>query len=254
MIDAIVIGGGPNGLSAAIELANAGKSVWLYEANPTVGGSARSAELTLPGFVHDICSAVHPLAAGSPCFSRLPLDRYGLQYVYPPAALAHPFEDGSAILLTKSIEQTSVLFGSDRQSYKKLISPIAENWSELSADVLGPPRFPKHPLRAARFGWYAVKPAKTLASTVFKNDKSRAVFAGLAAHSCLALEQYGTSAFGLILAALATRLDGPSRRADRRVLATRWQHISRVSVARFSSIIVLQRSMNFRQPKRSCAT
>ena len=209
MIDAIVIGGGPNGLSAAIELANAGKSVWLYEANPTVGGSARSAELTLPGFVHDICSAVHPLAAGSPCFSRLPLDSYGLQYVYPPAALAHPFEDGSAILLTKSIEQTSAFFGSDRQPYKKLISPIAENWSELSADVLGPPRFPKHPLRAARFAWYAVKPAKALASTIFKNDKSRAVFAGLAAHSCLALEQYGTSAFGLILAALAHAIGWP---------------------------------------------
>lgn len=209
MIDAIVIGGGPNGLSAAIELASAGKSVWLYEANPTVGGSARSAELTLPEFVHDICSAVHPLAAGSPCFSRLPLDRYGLRYVYPPAALAHPFEDGSAILLTKSIEQTSAFFGSDRQSYKKLISPIAENWSELSADVLGPPRLPKHALRAARFGWYAIKPAKALASTIFKNDKSRAVFAGLAAHSCLALEQNGTSAFGLILAALAHAIGWP---------------------------------------------
>jgi phytoene dehydrogenase-like protein len=123
--------------------------------------------------------------------------------------LAHPFEDGSAILLTKSIEETSAVFGSDRQSYKNLISPFADNWAELSADVVGPPRFPKHPLRAARFGWYAVKPAKALASAIFKNDKSRAVFAGLAAHSCLALEQNGTSAFGLVLAALAHAIGWP---------------------------------------------
>src|SRR5215471_3586195 len=161
MIDAIVIGAGPNGLSAAIELAEAGKSVWLYEANPTVGGSARSAELTLPGFVHDICSAVHPLAAVSPCFSRMPLDKYGLRFLYPAAALAHPFEDGSAILLTGSIEETGALFGRDRHAYKKLMLPITQGWSELSADVLGPPRFPKHPLRTARFGWYAIKPART---------------------------------------------------------------------------------------------
>jgi len=208
MIDAIVIGAGPNGLMAAIELATAGKSVRLYEANHTIGCSARSAELTLPGFVHDICSAVHPLAAGSPCFSRLPLERYGLQYIYPPAAVAHPFEDGSAIVLTKSIEDTSASFGKDRQAYKKFISPIVEGWSELTADVLGPPRFPRHFL-TARFGWHAIKPAKSLATSTFQNDKSRALFAGLAAHSCLALDQMGTSGFALMLAGMAHSVGWP---------------------------------------------
>ena len=207
--DAIVIGGGPNGLMAAIELASAGKSVRLFEANPEIGGSARSAELTLPGFVHDICSAVHPMAAGSPCFARLSLGRYGLRYVYPPAALAHPFEDGSAIVLTKSVEETGAFFEKDCQAYKDLMAPIAEGWSELAVDVLGPPRFPRHPLRTARFGWHALKPAKNLATDIFRSDKGRAVFAGLAAHSCLAMEQRGTSAFGLILAGLAHAIGWP---------------------------------------------
>src|SRR5262245_54347058 len=138
ILDAIVIGGGPNGLMAAIELASAGKSVRLYEANPKIGGSARSSELTLPGFVHDICSAVHPMAAGSPCFALLSLDRYGLHYVHPTAALAHPFEDGSAIVLTKSIEETSAFFERDCQAYRDLIAPVAEHWSELAVDVLRP--------------------------------------------------------------------------------------------------------------------
>ena len=210
--DAIVIGGGPNGLMAAIELASAGKSVRLYEANPTIGGSARSAGLTLPGFVHDICSAVHPMAAGSPCFARLSLDRYGLRFVYPPAALAHPFEDGSAIILTKSVDESSALFGRDSQAYKNLISPVAEHWPELSEDVLRPPRFPKHFLQTARFGWHAIKPASDLGRAVFGNDKSRAVFAGLAAHSGLAMEQKGTAAFGLILAGLAHAVGWPVAR------------------------------------------
>ncbi|HKA18612.1 MAG TPA: NAD(P)/FAD-dependent oxidoreductase [Blastocatellia bacterium] len=207
--DAIVIGAGPNGLMAAIELASAGKSVRIYEANPTIGGSARSAELTLPGFVHDICSAVHPMAASSTCFARLPLDRYGLRYVYPPAALAHPFEDGSAIVLTKSIEETGTSFENDCQAYKELIAPVAEHWSELAVDVLGPPRFPRHPLRTARFGWSALKPAKSLASAIFRSDRARAVFLGLAAHSGLAMDQQGTSAFGLILAGLAHAIGWP---------------------------------------------
>jgi phytoene dehydrogenase-like protein len=149
------------------------------------------------------------LAAGSPCFSTLPLDRYGLRYVYPPAAVAHPFEDGSAIVLTKSIDETSGFFEKDCQAYKNLILPVAENWSKLATDVLGPPRFPRYLLKTARFGWYAIKPAKGLAAAVFRSDKSRAVFAGLAAHSCLALEQKGSAAFGLILAGMAHAIGWP---------------------------------------------
>src|SRR5215510_828738 len=136
--DAIVVGAGPNGLAAAIELARRGKRVCIYEANDTVGGSACSAALTLPGFVHDICSAVHPLVVGSPFFKTLSLAKYGLEFIFPPAAVAHPFDDGSAILLHRSIEQTSQQLGVDVRSYQRLLTPLIQDWEILAPELLGP--------------------------------------------------------------------------------------------------------------------
>ena len=202
-MDAIVIGAGPNGLAAAIELARSGKSVQIYEANPTVGGGARSAELTLPGFTHDICSAVHPLALGSPFFSTLPLDKHGLEFIHSPIALAHPFDDGTAAVLDRSLETTSQKLGRDRSAYRDLMTPFVSRWHDLSNDLLGPPRLPRHPLLTARFGIRAIRSAKSFAESTFQEDKTRALFAGLAAHSFLALDQLATSAFGLVLGLLA---------------------------------------------------
>jgi len=207
--DAIIVGSGPNGLAAAIELARAGKSVCIYEANNTIGGAASSGELTLPGFIHDLCSAVHPLAASSPFFTTVPLEQHGLEFIYPPASLAHPFDDGSALLLERSIELTSAGLGEDRRSYQKLFAPLVTHWNQFAVELLGPPRFPKFPFRAARFGWYAIRSANRLANSLFRRDKTRAVFAGLAAHSCLSLEQAGSAAFGLVLATMAHAIGWP---------------------------------------------
>lgn len=202
-MDAIIVGAGPNGLSAAIELARSGKSVRIYEANHTIGGGARSAELTLPGFTHDICSAVHPLALGSPFFATLPLHEYGLEFIHSPIALAHPFDDGTAAILDRSIETTSERLGRDRSSYRNLMRPFVERWHELAGDLLGPPRFPRHTLITARFGIHAIRSAKAFAVSTFDEDKTRALFAGLAAHSFLSLDRLATCAFGLVLGLLA---------------------------------------------------
>jgi phytoene dehydrogenase-like protein len=202
-VDAIVIGAGPNGLAAAIELARAGLKVRIYEANQTIGGGARSGELTLPGFTHDLCSAVHPLAAVSPYFSQLPLQKYGLEFIQPPKALAHPFDDGTAAILDRSIETTAETLGRDRSVYSGLMQPFVEGWNDLADDLLGPPRFPRHPLTTVRFGIRAIRSAKGFAESTFQEDETRALFAGLAAHSFLALDRLATSAFGLVLAVLA---------------------------------------------------
>ncbi len=202
-MDAIIIGSGPNGLAAAIELARAGLKVRVYEANPTIGGGARSGELTLPGFMHDLCSAVHPLAAGSPYFSKLPLQQYGLEFIRSPIALAHPFDDGSAAILDPSLETTSTSLGPDGTAYGNLMKPFVEHWESLANDLLGPPRFPRRPLTAMRFGMNALRSAKELAESKFRDDKTRALFAGLAAHSFLSLDRFATSAFGLVLGILA---------------------------------------------------
>ena len=202
-MDAIVIGSGPNGLAAAIELARAGLKVRVYEANQTIGGGARSGELTLPGFTHDLCSAVHPLAAGSPYFSKLPLSEYGSEFIEPPHALAHPFDDGTAAILDRSLEITSERLGRDRRTYQQLMTPFVEHWNTLAEDLLGPPRFPRHPFTAALFGIHAIRSAKGFAESKFHEDKTRALFAGLAAHSFLSLDRMATAAFGLVLGVLA---------------------------------------------------
>jgi phytoene dehydrogenase-like protein len=201
--DVTVIGAGPNGLAAAIELARAGWSVCVIEANDSIGGGARSEELTLPGFIHDVCSAVHPLAAASPFFLRLPLKDYGLEFLEPPIALAHPFDDGSAAVLYRSLQTTTESLGRDGSTYNKLIGPLVDAWTEISQDLLAPIRLPKHPWRMARFGFYGMQSIQYLTKTKFKEEHTRALFAGLAAHSFLSLNQATTSAFALMLATTA---------------------------------------------------
>jgi phytoene dehydrogenase-like protein len=217
--DAIVIGAGPNGLAAAIELSRAGYSVRVYEASDTVGGGVRSAELTLSGFVHDICSAVHPLALGSPFFSKLPLTDYGLEFINPPAAMAHPFDDGTAALLHPSVKLTADGLGRDAQAYRNLIRPLVESWDQLAEDLLSPPGIPRHPLKLARFGFYGIRSAKGVSKSLFTEDKTRAFFAGLAAHSFLSLDMLASSAFGLVMATIGHVFGWPITRGGSQKIA-----------------------------------
>ena len=199
--DAVVIGSGPNGLSAAIELARNGRSVTVYEANDTIGGGCRSSELTIPGFVHDLCSAFHPLGAASPFFRELDLSRDGLEWIEPPVALAHPLDDGTAVLLERSIDATAANLGSDARAYRRLVAPLVPQWSDLAADALGPlVRIPRHPFVMARLGLPGVLPARLLASIAFSGARARALFAGLAAHAVLPLDAPLTASFGLMFA------------------------------------------------------
>ncbi|MGA3212663.1 MAG: NAD(P)/FAD-dependent oxidoreductase [Terriglobales bacterium] len=201
--NAVVVGSGPNGLAAATALAQAGIALMVLEAESTIGGGARSAELTLPGFTHDICSAVHPFAIASPFFRTLPLREYGLEWVHPLSPLAHPLDDGSVVMLERSMETTASGLGEDALAYKRLLGPLLEDWDGLVGDVFAPPHWPRHPLRLAGFGMKAIRSAYGFASSYFRGDRARALFAGLAAHSILPLENAGTAAFGLILAGAA---------------------------------------------------
>ena len=217
--DALVIGAGPNGLAAAIEIARAGRRVRLYEGNSTVGGGTRSAELTLPGFIHDVCSTVHPLGAGSPFFSQLPLQKHGLEYVYPPSELAHPFDDGTALVIDRSLDVTAQRLGNDGAAYRRVFSPLVDAWDGLAVDLLGPLGVPRHPFAMARFGLNAIRSAKGFAEAKFQDDKTRALFAGMAAHSFLSLDWPGTTAFGLVLGALAHAVGWPVARGGSQSIA-----------------------------------
>ncbi len=202
--DAIVVGSGPNGLAAAITLARAGRSVLVLEANHTIGGGTRSEEWTLPGFIHDTCSTVQALAVVSPFLRTLPLSDFGVELVYPPAALAHPFDDGTAAILERSIDATCETLGRDGAAYRRLIQPLVKNSDKLYGDLLGPlPLPPQHPLVFVRFGLPALLPARSLAEFAFSGERARALFAGVAAHSMLPLENLATAAFGLTLAVAA---------------------------------------------------
>ena len=198
--DVVIVGSGPNGLAAAIRLARAGCSVLVCEANATVGGGARSAELTLPGFVHDVCSAVHPLAAGSPFFETLPLERFGLEWIQPEIPLAHPLDDGFAACLHRDVDVTAEQLRGDSSAYRRLMMPLARNWEKLANEFLQPMlHWPRHPIALARFGIPALCPATLLSKILFKHEPARALFGGIAAHSFLPLESIASSAFGLVL-------------------------------------------------------
>jgi len=210
--DAVVVGSGPNGLAAAITLAQAGRSVVVYEAEATPGGGARSAELTLPGYVHDTCSAVYPLALGSPFFRTLPLAQHGLQWIHPAAPLAHPLDDGTAVVVERSIDATAANLGTDGDAYRRLMNYFCSRWEGLDVDLLGPPRLPRHPLLLARFGLHGIRPAGSFAHSYFNSVRARALFAGLAAHSMLPLEALGSAAFGLVLGIAAHAVGWPVAR------------------------------------------
>ncbi|MFK7898158.1 MAG: phytoene desaturase family protein [Myxococcota bacterium] len=196
--DAIVIGSGPNGLAAAIELARAGADVLVVEAEDEIGGGTRSAELTLPGFNHDICSAVHPMGILSPFYTQLPLEEHGLEWICPPASVAHPLDDGSAVMLYKSVEQTMAELGADGANYRRLVGPFVESAQSLLADVMAPLRIPQNPIQMANFGLRAAFSANRLARILFRDERARALLAGCAGHAVLPLTQPLTAALGVL--------------------------------------------------------
>jgi phytoene dehydrogenase-like protein len=217
--DAVVIGAGPNGLAAAIVLAQAGCSVVVLEAENEIGGGARSAELTLPGFFHDLCSAVHPLAAASPFFRELPLADFGLEWIQPPIPAAHPLDDGSAAVLERSLDATAAGLGRDAQAYGDLFAPITRNWERLLTDFLAPPHLPAHPLAMLTFGARALRSARGVADKHFRDVKARALFAGLAAHAMLPLEYSLTAGFALVLGAAGHAVGWPIPRGGAQKIA-----------------------------------
>jgi len=227
--DAIVIGSGPNGFAAAIELARAGASVRILEGRDEVGGGMRTAELTLPGFAHDVCSGCHPMAVLSPWFRTLPLDRHGLSWARPPASVAHPLDEEPAVLLRRSLHETADGLGDDARAYVKLLRPCLSDPHGLLADLLAPLRIPKHPVRMARFGLLGLLPATTALRARFRGRRAKAVLAGCAAHSILPLERPLTAAVAMIFALTAHVEDWPvaagGSRAIGRALASYFQEL-----------------------------
>jgi phytoene dehydrogenase-like protein len=197
--DAVVVGSGPNGLAAAITLAREGLSVLVLEAQPTPGGGVRSAELTRPGFTHDVGAAVFAFVPASPLFRGLPLAAHGLELIQPPTPLAHPLDDGTAVLLERSVAETCETLGPDARAYRRLVNPLVHDADSLFADLLGPIRVPSHPAAVLRFAWRAAGSIWGLAGRWFEGERGPALLAGLAAHANLPLEKWPTAAIGLML-------------------------------------------------------
>jgi phytoene dehydrogenase-like protein len=219
-LKASVVGAGPNGLAAAIVLAQAGLRVDVFEAQATPGGAVRSMELTLPGFVHDFGSAVYPMGAGSPFFSSLPLAKHGLEWIRSPAPLAHPLDDGTAVILEHDLESAAARLGPDGNAWRMLLQPFVEHWPEFAPEVLRPVlAIPKHLFLMARFGMSALLSAKAIARR-FQSDHTRALFAGLAAHSFLALDEPLSGAFGMLMAIPAHAVGWPIARGGAQSLTT----------------------------------
>lgn len=218
--DAIVVGAGPNGLAAAIELARAGVSVQVIEANATIGGGARTEELTLPGFHHDVCSAIHPMAIVSQFFRTLPLAQHGLVWLESPLAIAHPLEDGSAAVLELSVDKTAETLGSDAKAYRSLMAPLVRNSSKLFSEVMRPVRLiPRHPFVMARFGFEALRPAEWVARR-FKTEAARTLFLGCSAHSFVPLDWFGSASFGIVLALAGHTTGWPCAKGGSQAIST----------------------------------
>jgi phytoene dehydrogenase-like protein len=217
--DAVVVGSGPNGLAAAIHLARNGRSVTVYEANRDIGGGARTAELTLPGFHHDVCSAFHPMAVASPFFRTLPLAEHGLKWIEPDAELAHPLDDGTAVLMLRSIDDTARALGDDAAAYRSLMSPFARSWSDLYDEVLRPiVHIPRHPFLLARFGLTAIRSARAMVRR-FRGARAPALLAGIAAHSFLPLEHPLSASSALLLGSAGHAVGWPVARSGSGAIA-----------------------------------
>jgi len=216
--DAVVVGAGPNGLAAAIVLAQAGRSVLLIEGQANIGGGCRTAELTLPGYRHDVCSAIHPMTVASPFFRTLPLHEYGLTWIEPSAALAHPLDDGTAGVLETSLDATAASLGVDGPAYQSLMGPLLRDHDLLLPALLGPLRWPEHPASLVRFGLRGLRSARGLADAYFEKDRTRALFAGCAAHSILPLDRLTTAAIGTVLLLVAHAHGWPFPRGGSEVI------------------------------------
>ena len=225
--DAIIVGSGPNGLAAAITLVRQGLRVLLLEAKETIGGGTRTAGLTLPGFRHDVCSAIHPLGVGSPFFQSLPLAEYGLTWIQPDLPVAHPLGDGTAtaagsaqaVFAHQSLDCTIEQLGRDGKAYGRLLRPLIANWDKIAHEFLGPLRPPRHPLAMAQFGLRALLPAVSEAKLLFRTEAARALFMGMAAHAIMPLEWPATAAFGLMLGTLAHVVGWPLPRGGSQSIA-----------------------------------
>ena len=238
MTDAVIVGSGPNGLSAAVALARAGASVLVLEGHDEIGGGTRTAALTLPGFFHDVCSACHPMGVLSPFFRSLPLEEHGLRWVKPDVSVAHPLDDQPAVLLRQSVRETAAGLGRDARAYEGLVSPFLRDPGALIEDVLAPLRWPKHPFRMLRFGLKGIRSARSLSRSHFREERAAALFAGCAAHSFQPLDRRLTAAVGLVFcltghiepwpvvqggsAAISRALAGMVRALGGRIEAGRW--------------------------------
>jgi phytoene dehydrogenase-like protein len=220
MLDAVVVGSGPNGLTAAVTLAQAGLHVRVFEAAGKAGGGTRTEELTLPGFRHDVCSAVHPFGVGSPALAALPLADHGLEWIHPELALAHPLLDGSAAVLARSVDETAESLGRDDRAWRRFVGPFLGRWRELAGDVLGPigMALPRHPVLLARFGLRAVWPV-AVAARAFREDRTRMLLAGIAGHAIVPSTSPLTTSVGLMLALAAHEVGWPVARGGAQAIA-----------------------------------
>ncbi len=216
---AVVVGSGPNGLAAAVALAKTGLSVLVVEARSTIGGGTRTEELTLPGFFHDVCSSVHPLALASPFFRRLSLERYGLSWIEPPTPVAHVLDSDRVVTLEHSLDATAASFGRDGGAYRRLFEPFVSSFDELLEAILGPLRFPEHPALLARFGLPALRSFQGLARSRFRGEEPQAVLAGIAAHAMLPLDRLATGSIALLLGAAGHAVGWPIARGGSRSIS-----------------------------------